>query len=139
MIGDLIALVLADATVSAAIGTRLRPITRDQTDTTPAATVNVISGVSDLANDGPTGYQASRVQVDVYAITAAAAYAAANAIKARLHGFAGVQGTTRFLGIISDSERTSFDASGAATSASPAEDRLVRISLDFMVHWRTAQ
>lgn len=132
MLGDFIALLLADADVTAAFGSRIRPTSRDQTDGLPAATVNVISRGDDLTNDGASGYVVSRVQLDVYAMSYGEAEAAASAVRRRLNGFRGVQGATVFQGVMLDGERTGFDMGDAA------RDRLARVSLDFMVHYGAA-
>lgn len=128
MLTDFRTVALAGAGVSALLGSRLRPIRRDQTDPLPAAALNVISRGDDVTMSGPSGYIATRVQVDVYGITYTDARAAADALIARLHGFAGTQDATVFQGVMLDNESSGFEAGDTE------QDRLARIRLDFMVH-----
>jgi hypothetical protein len=132
MLPDLIAHILAGPAVASTIGARLRPVQRDQSDALPAALINEISRIDDQTMAGPSGYIATRVQIDVFAANASDAIAAAGAIRTRLNGFKGIVGQTRFLGVFPDGQGTSFEDGPTATT------RLVRIRLDFQIHHRGA-
>lgn len=129
MIGDLRAFIVADAGVTALLGQRVFFVRRHQAEGLPAATLNTISRLDDVHMGGPSGYIATRVQVDVYGSTYTSARACADALIARLHGHAGTQGSTVFQLIRLDGENDGFEAGDTET------DRPTRISLDFLVHY----
>jgi len=58
---------------------------------------------------GASGLVESRVQIDCRAGTVAEALELARAIEARLSGYRGTVGTTKFMGIFKQSERSRFD------------------------------
>lgn len=60
---------LANSGVSTAIGTNLYWGARPQGSGIPAVTLNRISGVRDYVNEGPSGFVASRIQIDCEATT----------------------------------------------------------------------
>lgn len=59
---------------------------------------NIVPGVS-YTYSGPSDLEGALVQINVRALSFASAVAVRDAIKARLSGFRGVQGSTRFGGI----------------------------------------
>jgi hypothetical protein len=73
---------------------------------------------------GPSGYVASRVQIDVYGDTFTSAEATADAVKGLLSGYS--QGLIQ--GIFLDGERDLPAADAGEVSS------LFRISLDFIIH-----
>ena len=94
----------------------------------PRVILNRVGGTPDYVMAGPSGYVASRVQVDVYAETFGALIATERAIVTLVSGYKGVTGTTRIQGIFIDAIRNL-----------PAEDagsvnHLFRTTIDLMVH-----
>lgn len=94
----------------------------------PLVILNRVGGTPDYVMAGPSGYVASRVQVDVYAETFGALIATERAIVTLVSGYKGVTGTTRIQGIFIDAIRNL-----------PAEDagsvnHLFRTTIDLMVH-----
>lgn len=94
----------------------------------PLVILNRVGGAPDYVMAGPSGYVASRVQVDVYAETFGALVATERAIVTLVSGYKGVTGTTSIQGIFIDAIRNL-----------PAEDagsvnHLFRTTIDLMVH-----
>lgn len=108
---DLTALLLGDTTISGLVGAgqRLYWSAVGQGQGGPAAVLHTISSVPDVAMSGPTGLVRSRIQIDCRAMTGADALALARAIEARLSGYRGTVGGTKFGGIFKDGERTEFE------------------------------
>ena len=90
----------------------------------PYVVLSRVSGVRDYHSQGPSGYVASRVQIDVYGDTYASVNATANGIVATLSGYRG--GTIQ--GVFIDSERDLTGIEGG----DPNE--LFRQSIDVIVH-----
>lgn len=109
-----------------------------QGTTGPAVVLWRIDGIPGLTMNGPDGLTESRVQIDVRAPDPnnaegagySAAYAIASQIKATLHGYAGVQGTTQFQMISMLAERQSSDRTDTTL--------FHRFSIDFAVWHRPA-
>lgn len=87
MITHLVAYVLADATLAAAIGTRLRPGMLQQNETLPAMTYIQVSRTAPHDRGGPDGLAFTRWQFDVHARTYEQATTLANAFVARVQTF----------------------------------------------------
>ncbi len=87
MIVHLVAWLLADATLAAGIGTRLRPGMLQQGETLPAATYAQISRVAPHDRGGADGLAYTRWQFDVHARTYEQATTLANALVARAQTF----------------------------------------------------
>jgi hypothetical protein len=92
----------------------------------PYIVLTVISGNEGLTLTGPDGLSQGRVQADVYAATYGTAKAAARAVIARLHGYRG--GNFRLI-----EHAGSRDSREGGTNEA---ERLHRVSLDFLTHWR---
>lgn len=129
---DLIALALADAGVTAAVGSKVWWVKRPQGQAAPLAVMTMVSNVPGVAMAGETNWNDSRVQIDCYATTYAAARATARAFSTLFGGYSGTQGTTQFQGIFRISDRDLFEAGDTD------QDRLYRVMLEFRVIWRNA-
>lgn len=107
----LTALLLADTAIAGLTGggDRLYWNVKEQGKPDPSAVLYLISGVPDYHMQGPSGLVESRVQVDCRGDTVADALELARAIEARLSGYRGTVGTTKFMGIFKQSERSRFD------------------------------
>ena len=128
---SLVALLLADAGLTALVGNRVNWNVRPQGNALPAVVLTKVSGVADYTMQGPSTYEQSRVQVDCYASTFLASVTAARAVTAKLSGLRTVQGGTEFLGVFKDSERQSHEEGSGGVW-------MHRVSLDFLVHHRSA-
>ena len=94
----------------------------------PQIILHRVGGEPHYVMSGPSGYVASRVQVDVYAETYSTLIATERAIVALVSGYAGETASTRILGVFIDAIRNL-----------PAEDagsvtHLFRTTIDLMVH-----
>jgi len=94
----------------------------------PYIVLSMISDIEGIMMTGPDGLSQGRVQVDVYGPTYGAAKGAARAVRTLLHGYRGGQ----FSLIEHAGSRDSRE--GGANEA----DRLFRVGMDFMTHWRDA-
>jgi hypothetical protein len=128
------AYLLADATISAAVGgTRIYPTVMPQGVKATSAVYNVISEISDHHTQGPSGLVMVRMQVDAYALTTDAADALARAVKERIDGFAGVwtygasspPDAVEVQGIFADTARTGYQS----------DAQLYRSSRDYLIHF----
>jgi hypothetical protein len=75
-----------DSAVRALAGDRLYPERLPQKATFPALTYTRISNLTSLTQDGPTGSERPRVEIDAWAETYGAAVTLAEAVKSALHG-----------------------------------------------------
>lgn len=126
MQADLRTLILSGAGVPA----RVHWVRRPQGGDLPAVTLNTISEITDYHMRGPSGYQVTRVQADVWASTYASADVVARAIQSVLSGYSGIVGATQFQMVALDGRRDSFDAGGNDA------DRIQSISVDLIIHHR---
>lgn len=94
-----------------------------QAATLPRVVLQQVSGLPVYDLDGPTGLERSRVQVDCYAATVAAAKALARAVDAALSGWHA--GDIR--GVFRDSMRDLPTDTGSGETAA-------RVSLDYIIH-----
>lgn len=127
----LIAYLLADSGVRALVGTppaqqRMHWTQAPQGIARPNAVLTKITGLRDTPMDGPSGFQESRVQVDCYGLTFAAAKGLARAVEAVLSGITVTTGGIVFQGCFLDAERDGYEADAAP-------DKLFRTSLDFLI------
>ena len=120
---DLIAYILADAGVSAAVSNRVFWTQRKQGSALPAVVLTTISSRRDYAMGGPSGLVESRVQVDSYGETYAAAKSAARSVITLLSGAKVVHGSTQFDGAFVDGERDSFES----------DPNSFRVSVDLLI------
>ena len=94
----------------------------------PYLLMNRVGGDRDYAMDGPSGYVSSRVQIDVYAETYAAAKTTTRAVATVLSGFSGTVVGVEIKAIFIDTERDlPADDAGKVT-------KLFRISTDIRIH-----
>jgi hypothetical protein len=126
-------LMLADAGISALVGTRVNWVVRPQSSALPAIVLNVIDTLPDYTMQGPSGLASSRVQVTCWSITYAAAKAVARAVEALLSGIDELVGDgdspeafTILRGGFQEGERESFEIGEGQTG-------LYSVSLDFIV------
>lgn len=94
---DLRTRLLADATIAAAVGTRIYWKMRPQGSALPAIVLGTIYGARDQHFEGPIGTQGNRIQFDCLASTALAALNLRDAVVAEIEG-GGAAGATTFQG-----------------------------------------
>ena len=112
MESDLRAVLTADATLTALVGTRVYWNAYPQTAADPAVRLSKISGAPGYHMGGSDGLDASIVQIDVRAVSVTSMWAVRNAIVDRLSGFRGTQGSTVFQGIFLRFERQTAEKPG---------------------------
>lgn len=122
---DLRALILADAGVTALVGTRVSWDERPQGSAVPAIVLWLISQPIDYDLGGAITLVETRVQADCWGRTKASAKATARALAALLSGYSGEQGGTRFQGVFQDNARDTRDFTVA--------DPLFLSSIDFLI------
>jgi hypothetical protein len=115
-IGELLrAFVLADATVSGLVVTRMYPLRLPQNVTMPALTYQRISGVRIGQLNGVASAADPRYQIDAWAANVAGALALGKAVRQRLENYTGTwtdgasPATTAFVQVRFDSERDLFE------------------------------
>ena len=124
----LLALIRADAAVTTALGTRINWLRRPQEDTDyPAATLQVVNRLPGYHSKGRDGLTQSRVQIDVWAVSYAAAKTAMRAVQNVLSGYSGTNAGVTFQGIFVESERDTPDEEASGNK------RLFRITTDLQV------
>lgn len=111
------------------VGTRVYWNERPQATALPSVTLTRITGIPQYEMSAVSGLVMSRVQVDCWGQTYAAAKGVARAIKAAASGFRGTAGGTVFQGAFVDAER---DMELEPTIDNAAE-RFHRVSLDFLI------
>jgi hypothetical protein len=94
----------------------------------PYVVLQRVTGLRDYHLQGPSGYVASRVQIDCYGDTYTSAKQTARSVIALVSGFHGTIAGTRIQGIFVDSERDL-----PAADAGEVKD-LFRTSIDVFVH-----
>ncbi len=120
---DLRTFLLADATLTTLIGTRLYPLTLPQNPTLPAMTYQRISGERVHTADGAHGLNRARIQFDAWATTYLVAESVFEALRKRLDAFRGAAGASIIQGAFVDSERDLYES----------EPKLYRNTSDFDV------
>lgn len=125
MIGkSLRALLLGDPAVSELVGgERIHPVVLPQGVMEPSVTYRRISGQGVHGTGGRLNLNGPRVQIDAYARDADVAAELADAIRDRIDGHRGAQGSVRFKGIFLANERDLFDP----------DVRMHRVSRDYFV------
>lgn len=99
-------LLLGDGRVSLIAGNRVNWVRTPQEVTDyPRAVLQIISGDVDVTNDGPSGLESARVQIDSYGETYLSAKALSDAILAVLSGYRGVVSGVRIHAGFVDSKR----------------------------------
>ena len=123
----LVAYLLADTALAALVATRIYWVEKPQAVVNPVMVLTRISGNRNYHMLGAANFVESRVQFDCDGLTYASAKGVARALRDRLSGFRGTQGTIAFYGCFLESERDTFDEA-------PTTDKLFRTSLDFIIH-----
>lgn len=94
----------------------------------PLVVLNRVGGAPDYVMGGPSGYIASRVQVDAYGESFGQIIGIEREISATVSGYSGVIGSTRIQGIFIDAIRNlPAESAGSVT-------HLFRTTIDLMVH-----
>lgn len=132
MRADLRTRLVGDAAIAALVSDRVGWGMRLQGGALPAVTLTLISRLPDVAHSGATGLTADRVQADCYAAVREQAYDLAALVEARLSGWRGAVGATEFQGAFVQGVRD-FPEEDAT-----APDRVWRVSIDVMIHHRSA-
>lgn len=125
---DLRTFLLADATLTTLISTRLYPGVLPQNPILPAMTYQWISGPRFHSTDGPSGLSNPRIQFDCWASTYLEAETVFTALRKRLDGYQGMAGSSRIQAAFLESERDEYED----------EARLYRRSADFFVWYEEA-
>ena len=99
----------------------------------PFLVLNRVSAPRDYTLAGPSGYVASRFQIDAYGETYIATKTAARAVVAALSGHSGTTSGTRIMGIFVDSERDA-EGEGTITGQTAAATYPFRTTIDLFVH-----
>lgn len=128
----IIARLLATSGVEALVSTRVYPGRRPQASALPAIDLGRVSGAPVYSNDGETGLERARIEINCWAATYTSAKTVARAVKAALSAFFGEAGGINFQYILLDTERDLPE-----TGANQAE-YLHRTSLDFIVWTKTS-
>jgi len=129
MIEDLRTLLLGNAGVAAAVGTRVTWGERPQGSLLPAVVLYLGGGAKAYTLGGEGGPFAARVQVNCLGETYLAGMNTFRAVAAALSGYSGTVGTTIFQGILQDSEPSELASPSGAT-----EQRTFGTTADFIVH-----
>lgn len=94
--GDILAasrtFLVAQAGITALIGTRVYPSLLPQNVTLPAMVMQMISDPHELLHDGPQGLPTARVQYDCWGRTSLEATNVAQALRAAVDGYVGAMG-----------------------------------------------
>ena len=118
---------LADAGVSALVGTRIAWGGRPRGSAMPSVALHLIDGQRDYAMQAPTGLVRARVQADCWALTYADATSTSRAVLAALSGLRQTVAGVQFQGIFAIDQRDlSEDGTGA-------DEVFYRESLDFEI------
>lgn len=102
---DLRTFVLADATVSGLIGTRMYDVQKPLDAPLPCLTYRRVDALSVHSHDGDSGLRMSRWQFDCWATTRAGAEALAVALRRKLSGYMGNIGVSTRVSILALSQR----------------------------------
>lgn len=127
---DLINFLLADAGVLAAVSTRVYWNVRPQSSALPAITLQRISDIPVGDDEGADDLTETRVQVDCWASTFAAALAAGRAVEAALSGKSFSHNGTQFQGAY-------IDGGGDTTEPTATQGSVIhRTRIDFEIWHR---
>jgi len=123
----IISMLLADASVAAIVGTRVYPLSRPQGSAFPSISLFSVDGGPEYADDGETGHEVRRVQVDGWAMTYTETKAIAAAVRNVLSFFFGTAFGVFFAVIILEDERDFREGGGDQT------EYPFHVTLDFVV------
>lgn len=128
----IIAKLLATSGVTALVATRVYPGRRPQASALPAIDLARISGAPLYSNDGETGLESARVEINCWGSSYSSAKTVARAVKDALSAFFGTVGGVNFQYILLEDERD------LSETGSNQADYLYRMSLDFTVWTKTS-
>jgi hypothetical protein len=120
-------LLLGHGAVAAIAGDRVNWGSHPQGEARPYVVLASVSDTEAQTLDGPNGLSSTRVQADCYAMTHKGAVDLSLAVRARLSGYRG--GVFRNIEYV-----TTRDGREGGTNEA---DRPFRVSMDFLIHWRT--
>jgi hypothetical protein len=106
---DFVALLLADAGISALVGTKINWGIAEQGDSPPYIVLNIVSDPPDYTFEGQDDLKTTRVQIDSRALTYLAMWSLKEAVRTKLSGFKGTQGSTQFQGIFIDADTDEYE------------------------------
>ena len=110
-ITDVVAFLLADATLAGLIGNRLDPFVLEQGGALPAMTYQVVSNQRQHAFGAAVGIAFTRVQFDVYCADYDVLLAITEALRKRLDAYQGAAGTGTIEAAFFDGERDLYEPS----------------------------
>lgn len=122
---DFRALLATDAAIAGLVAGRIAWGLIPQGSADPAIALHEITATPGYHMSGPDDLLPVRVQVDCRGQTFASAMAVARAVRAKLSGFKGIEGTTAFQAI--------FQLSGRSRSEKPGNTVYHTVSTDFEV------
>ncbi len=102
MEADLLAVLEANAGVSALVGARIYPMVLPQRVTLPAIRYQVISTIPQPTHNGPSGLRQYRLQLSVHAATYSSAQAVAEALYTALDGKKAIFGSGTSCTVVND-------------------------------------
>jgi hypothetical protein len=123
----MIAKLLATTAVTDLVSTRVYPGSVPQASTMPAIVVNRISGTPIYTDDGESGLQTARLELDCWGETYSSAKTVARAVIAALSGFVGTVDDVDVRNTLLDAERDFREGGGNAAKY------LFRTNLDFII------
>jgi hypothetical protein len=126
----MIAKLLATAAVTDLVSTRVYPGSVPQASAMPAIVVNRISGTPIYTDDGESGLQTARLELDCWGDTYSSAKTVARAVIAALSGFVGTVDDVEVQNTLLDAERDMREGGGNAAKY------LFRTNLDFIVWFK---
>ncbi|MGL5934598.1 MAG: tail completion protein gp17 [Cetobacterium sp.] len=128
---EVIALLLNNPGVASRFGDRITYVrTARDGFARPYAVILRVDGVRDYTINAPSGYVASRVQIDVYGDDYTSAKTAARSVIGAINGHKGSDADPFIQGIFIDAERD------FGTDDAGEVNPLSRVSIDFIVHHR---
>ncbi len=101
----LIALLLANSSLSALVSDRIYWSKMEPSSLLPRINMTVVSDVADYNMDSASGLRVARVQIDCYGETYASARAVSRAVEAAIGGYKGTSGAVKFDGIFMVEQR----------------------------------
>jgi len=113
---DFRALMTGASAIQGLVGDRVSPHHREQGGKLPAITFAPVTSLGDYTLQEDSGLYSTRMQVDLYAQTAAEVYDLANEVRKALSGYAGTQGSTEFRGLFLVGYRATDETDGAGGS-----------------------
>lgn len=129
MIAQLMTVLLGASAITSLVGTRIWPGSVPQGEALPSLVVNRISGRPLYADDGETGLEENRVQLDCYGLTYTDAEALRAAVQSTLSAYVA---DATFPYILLDVTRDMRDGGSKET------EYPFRISMDFIIWYRSA-